>query len=185
MPALIIHGHFYQPPRENPWTGVVEVEPGAAPFHDWNERIHSECYQPNAGARITDPATGRERSVNNYANISFNFGPTLLSWLQDNHPDTYASIIDADQQSALQRAGHGNAIAQAYGHAILPLCNERDQRTQILWGIADFRQRFGRTAEALWLPETACNDQVIGALIDEGLRFVILAPHQAARIRAI
>ena len=184
MPALIIHGHFYQPPRENPWTGVVEAEPSAAPFHDWNERIHSECYQPNGCIRITDPATGRERVVNNYANISFNFGPTLLSWLKSNHPGTYAGIIDADQASARARAGHGNAIAQAYGHAILPLCNERDRQTQIRWGLADFRDRFGRDPEAMWLPETACNDDVMGALIDGGLRFVILAPNQAARVQA-
>ena len=183
MPALIIHGHFYQPPRENPWTGVVEVEPSAAPFHDWNERIHSECYQPNGCTRITDPATGRERVVNNYTNISFNFGPTLLSWLKSNHSDTYTSIIDADQQSSRERNGHGNAIAQAYGHAILPLYNERDRQTQIRWGLADFRDRFGRDPEAMWLPETACNDDVMGALIDAGLRFVILAPHQAARVR--
>ena len=184
MTALIIHGHFYQPPRENPWTGVVEVEPSAAPFHDWNERIHSECYQPNAAAHIADPATGRERIINNYANISFNFGPTLLSWLKSNHPITYAAIIDADEQSARERAGHGNAIAQAYGHAILPLCNERDRQTQIRWGLADFRDRFAREPESMWLPETACNDQVMNALIDAGLRFVILAPNQAARVRA-
>ena len=185
MPALIIHGHFYQPPRENPWTGVVEIEPGAAPFHDWNERIHSECYGPNAGVRMLDPATGRERIVNNYANISFNFGPTLLSWLKVEHSDTYAGIISADQQSARERAGHGNAIAQAYGHAILPLCNERDRQTQIQWGLADFRDRFGREAESIWLSETACNDDVLSLLIEAGLRFVILAPHQASRIRAI
>jgi alpha-amylase/alpha-mannosidase (GH57 family) len=185
MTALIIHGHFYQPPRENPWTGVVEVEPSAAPFHDWNERIHSECYQPNAGAHITDPATGTKRIVNNYANISFNFGPTLLSWLKSNHPTTYAAIIDADERSARERAGHGNAIAQAYGHAILPWCNERDRRTQIRWGVADFRGRFAREPESMWLPETACNDEVMGALIDAGLRFVILAPNQAARMRAV
>jgi len=185
MPALIIHGHFYQPPRENPWTGIVEVEPGAAPFHDWNERVHAECYQPNAGVRITHPGTGREIIVNNYANISFNFGPTLLSWLRDKHPKTYAKIIDADQQSAHERGGHGNAIAQAYGHAILPLCNEHDRQTQIQWGLADFRDRFGRDAESIWLPETACNDDVMRLLIEAGLRFVILAPHQAARVRAI
>ena len=185
MTALIIHGHFYQPPRENPWTGVVEPEAGAAPFHDWNERIHSECYQPNAGARITDPATGRQRIVNNYANISFNFGPTLLSWLKDRHPDTYADIIDADQQSARERDGHGNAIAQAYGHAILPLCNERDRQTQINWGLMDFRERFGRDAVSIWLPETASNDDVMDLLIEAGLRFVILAPHQASRVRPI
>jgi alpha-amylase/alpha-mannosidase (GH57 family) len=186
MPALIIHGHFYQPPRENPWSGIVEGEPSAAPFHDWNERIHTECYQPNAFARISDPDTGGERVVNNYAKISFNFGPTLLTWLERNHAETYARIIDADHESALKHgSGHGNAIAQAYGHAILPLCNERDLRTQIRWGIADFQHRFGRRPEAQWLPETACNDAVMNALIDEGLRFVILAPHQAGRLRAI
>lgn len=184
MPALIIHGHFYQPPRENPWTGVVEAEPSATPFHDWNERIYSECYQPNSSAAIVDPETGENRIVNNYANISFNFGPTLAGWLEQNHPDTYARIVAADQRSALKHGGHGNAIAQAYGHAILPLCNEYDRRTQIRWGVADFRHRFGRDPEAMWLPETACNDQVLAGLIDEGLRFVILAPHQAARVRA-
>jgi alpha-amylase/alpha-mannosidase (GH57 family) len=185
MPTLIIHGHFYQPPRENPWTGVVETQPSAAPFHDWNERIHSECYQPNAFARIVDPPAGKEMIINNYAGLSFNFGPTLLSWLETNHPDTYERIIVADRESANTRGGHGNAIAQAFGHPILPLCNEGDRRTQIRWGVADFRYRFGRDPEALWLPETACNDAVLGSLIDEGLRFVILAPHQAARARAI
>src|SRR5213593_2219186 len=184
MPSLIIHGHFYQPPRENPWTGFVEEQPSAAPFHDWNERIHSECYGPNAFAVITDPMTGDPRTINNYANISFNFGPTLLSWLHRNHPDTYARIVSADRESIEKRGGHGNAIAQAYGHAILPLCNQRDLRTQIRWGLADFRRHFARDAEAMWLPETACNDEVMAALIDEGLRFVILAPHQAARVRA-
>ena len=184
MRSLIIHGHFYQPPRENPWTGIVEAEPSAAPFHDWNERIHSECYRPNASAQIFDPLGGEDRLVNNYANINFNFGPTLLSWLEPNHPDTYARIIAADRDSAAKRGGHGNAIAQAYGHAILPLCNERDLRTQIRWGVADFRYRFAREPQALWLPETACNDAVMSALIDEGFRFVILAPHQAARVRA-
>jgi len=183
MGSLIIHGHFYQPPRENPWTGTIEPEPSAAPFHDWNERIHSECYGPNAFARIVNPTTGEEQIVNNYAKISFNFGPTLLGWLEQNHPETYDRIIDADRDSAESRGGHGNAIAQAYGHAILPLCNERDLRTQVRWGIADFRARFGRDPEALWLPETACNDRVMDALIDEGLRFVILAPNQAARVR--
>jgi alpha-amylase/alpha-mannosidase (GH57 family) len=184
MTALIIHGHFYQPPRENPWTGIVEREPGAAPFHDWNERIHSECYQPNAFARINDSGTGNERVINNYSKISFNFGPSLLTWLEHNHAETYARIIDADHESALKAGGHGSAIAQAYGHAILPLCNERDLRTQIRWGIADFQHRFARRPEAMWLPETACNEAAMNALVDEGLRFVILAPHQAARLRA-
>jgi alpha-amylase/alpha-mannosidase (GH57 family) len=181
MTALIIHGHFYQPPRENPWTGVIDPEPGARPFHDWNERIHAECYQPNSAARIV--VDGKERVVNNYAHISFDFGPTLLSWLQRYHPTTYAQIIAADSESAVRQRGHGNAIAQAYNHAILPLCNERDRRTQVRWGNADFRERFGRAPEAMWLPETACNDEVLGLLIAEGLRFVILAPQQAARVR--
>lgn len=170
MTALIIHGHFYQPPRENPWTGEVEREPSAAPFHDWNERIHNECYAPNAAA-------------DNYAKISFNFGPTLLSWLERAHPETYRHVLSADRESAAQRGGHGNAIAQAYGHAILPLCNERDRLTQVVWGIADFRFRFGREPEALWLPETAANDATLALLIDQGLRYVILAPEQAKRVK--
>ena len=170
MKALVVHGHFYQPPRENPWTGEVEREPSAAPYHDWNERIHDECYAPNAAA-------------NNYARISFNFGPTLLSWLERHHAGTYQQIIAADRESIAQRSGHGNAIAQAYGHAILPLCNERDRLTQVVWGIADFRFRFGREPEALWLPETAANDATLALLIDQGLRYVILAPEQARRVR--
>jgi alpha-amylase/alpha-mannosidase (GH57 family) len=182
MPALIIHGHFYQPPRENPWTGVVEEEPSAAPFHDWNERIHFECYRANAFVRVGETGPD-EQFINNYAHLSFNFGPTLLSWLERYHGYTYARILAADRQSALTHQGHGNAIAQAYGHAILPLCNERDLRTQIRWGLADFRYRFGRNAEAMWLPETACNDRVMSAMTDEGLRYVILEPHQAGRVR--
>lgn len=170
MTALIIHGHFYQPPRENPWTGEVEAQPSAAPYHDWNERIHAECYAPNA-------------AVNNYARMSFNFGPTLLSWLERHHPDTYHHIIAADRESIAQRGGHGNAIAQAYGHAILPLCNERDRLTQVVWGVADFRFRFGREPEALWLPETAANDATLELLIEQNLRYVILAPEQAKRVR--
>src|SRR5688572_7149993 len=171
MTALIVHGHFYQPPRENPWTGEVEHQPTAAPYHDWNERIHAECYAPNAVA-------------NNYARISFNFGPTLLSWLERHHRDTYQHILAADRESAAQRGGHGNAIAQAYGHAILPLCNERDRLTQVVWGVADFRFRFGREPEALWLPETAANDATLALLIDQGLRYVILSPEQAKRVRS-
>ncbi|MEP6570987.1 MAG: DUF3536 domain-containing protein [Acidobacteriota bacterium] len=183
MTALIIHGHFYQPPRENPWTGIIDPEPSALPFHDWNERIHAECYQPNSEVRIMDG--GEERIVNNYAHLSFDFGPTLLSWLQRYHTDTYARIIAADAESVIEHNGHGNAIAQAYNHAILPLCNPRDRTTQVRWGIADFRYRFGREPESMWLPETAGNDDVLSLLIDEGLRFVILAPQQAARVRSI
>lgn len=164
MTALVIHGHFYQPPRENPWTGKIEPEPGAAPYHDWNERIHAECYAPN---------------IDNYPHISFNFGPTLMSWLESHHPNTYQKILEADRTSAVRRGGHGNAIAQAYGHAILPLCNGRDRVTQVVWGLADFRFRFGREAEALWLPETAANDDVLALLIEQGMRYVILSPEQA------
>jgi alpha-amylase/alpha-mannosidase (GH57 family) len=183
MTSIIIHGHFYQPPRENPWTGTVDEEPSARPFHDWNERVHAECYQPNSAVAIDDPANNAERIVNNYAQLSFDFGPTLLSWLERQHPETYARILAADVESVRLRGGHGNAIAQAYSHAILPLCNERDQRTQVRWGLADFRYRFRREPESMWLPETACNDDVLGVLIDEGLRFVILAPGQAERVR--
>ena len=184
MTALIIHGHFYQPPREDPWTGEIERQPSAAPYHDWNERIHDECYQPNAFAHIVGSGGVIERTVNNYANISFNFGPTLLSWLQWSHPRTYQRILEADRTSAQRRGGHGNAIAQAYGHAILPLCDERDRLTQVLWGLSDFRYRFGREAESLWLPETGCDDATLRVLIDQGLRFVILAPQQARRFRS-
>ncbi|PWT90963.1 MAG: glycoside hydrolase, partial [Blastocatellia bacterium] len=182
MSALIIHGHFYQPPRENPWTGEVEREPSAVPYHDWNERIHSESYGPNAFARITGDVA--DYVVNNYTNISFNFGPTLLSWLEKAQPRTYQRILDADRESAVERDGHGNAIAQAYGHAILPLSNDRDRLTQIVWGIEDFRHRFKREPESLWLPEAACNDATLGTLIDFGLRYVILAPEQAKNVRA-
>jgi alpha-amylase/alpha-mannosidase (GH57 family) len=185
MKPLIIHGHFYQPPRENPWTGIVDPEPSAQPFHDWNERIHAECYLPNSAVRIVDAKTNLELIVNNYAQMSFDFGPTLLSWLELQHPETYARIIAADLESAAKHSGHGNALAQAYNHAILPLSNERDQRTQIRWGLADFRHRFNRDAEGMWLPETASNDGVLGLLIDEGLRFVILAPQQAKRVRSV
>jgi alpha-amylase/alpha-mannosidase (GH57 family) len=181
MNGLIVHGHFYQPPRESPWTGIVPRELGAAPYHDWNERIYHECYRPNAIARIGGDVP--DRLVNNYSNISFNFGPTLLSWLQSHHPQTYNQILLADRGSVARHSGHGNAIAQAYGHAILPLCNQRDRLTQIVWGLEDFRYRFGREPESLWLPETACNDETLSLLIDQGLRFVILAPEQAERLR--
>jgi alpha-amylase/alpha-mannosidase (GH57 family) len=182
--ALVIHGHFYQPPRENPWTDHIEHQPSAHPFSNWNERITSECYRPNAFARIVDNYGRVERIVNNYSLINFNFGATLLSWLERFHPATYARILEADRTSARARGGHGNAIAQGYHHSILPLCNERDRRTEIRWGLADFRRRFGREAESLWLPETACNDATLGALIDEGLKYVILSPFQAERVRA-
>jgi alpha-amylase/alpha-mannosidase (GH57 family) len=183
--ALIVHGHFYQPPRENPWTNAVERQPGARPFDNWNERIHFECYRPNAYARVVDLYGRVERIVNNYASINFNFGATLLNWLARHHPETYARVLEADRVSACSRGGHGNAIAQGYHHSILPLCNARDRLTEIRWGVADFQSRFGRDPESLWLPETACDDATLGALIDEGLAYVILSPFQAARVRPV
>ena len=183
MPALIIHGHFYQPPRENPRTGEIELQNSAAPYHDWNERIHAECYGPNAFARVGNDTSAR--IVNNYANISFNFGPTLLSWLESHQPHTYQRILDADAESLVRYKGHGNAIAQAYGHAILPLLNARDRLTHVVWGLEDFRHRFRRPAEAMWLPETACNDETLELLIEQGMRYVILAPNQARRVRRL
>ncbi len=185
MTALIIHGHFYQPPRENPWTGVVDREFGADPYHDWNERIHAECYAPNAQAQIMGAQETVARTVNNYEKISFNFGPTLLSWLERHHPQTYKRIIEADLISRKTRGGHGNAIAQAYSHAILPLANDQDRLTQVVWGLADFRNRFARAPESLWLPETACDNRTLDLLIEQQLRFVILAPTQAARWRTL
>ncbi|HEX2573020.1 MAG TPA: DUF3536 domain-containing protein [Polyangia bacterium] len=185
MTAVVIHGHFYQPPRENPWTGLLDRETSAAPYHDWNQRIHHECYRPNAFARILDEYGRVERIVNNYAYMNFNFGPSLLSWMETYDPTTYARILAADRLSAEQHGGHGNAIAQAYNHVILPLCHARDRITQVRWGLRDFRHRFGRDAESLWLPETACSDAVLGTLIDEGLRYVILSPYQAERVRPL
>lgn len=189
---IVVHGHFYQPPREDPRTGQIDVQPSAAPAHDWNERVHSECYRPNAFARIPAPVdapttepleatTGQTEDsvvVNNFEKLSFDVGPTLLSWMEEADPETYARIIEADAASAL-RLGHGNAMAQAYHHTILPLSPVRDIRTQVRWGLADFRRRFGREAEGMWLPETAANDDVLSVLIEEGVRFTILAPNQA------
>jgi alpha-amylase/alpha-mannosidase (GH57 family) len=177
---VAVHGHFYQPPRENPWTGEIDRQPSAAPFHDWNERIHAECYRPNALATLQ--TEGGERVVNNFERLSFNVGPTLLSWIERFHPATYARILDADQRS-IERLGRGNAIAQSFHHTILPLSPERDVRTQVRWGLTDFRHRFGRDSEGMWLPETAANDDVLKVLIEEGVRFTILAPHQAERWR--
>lgn len=180
---LCLHGHFYQPPRENPWLNTVEVQDSAYPFHDWNARIAAECYEPNGAARIKTPE-GRIRDiVNNYARISFNVGPTLLSWLERERPKAYERILEADRQS-VQRSGHGNALAQGYSHSILPLCSPRDRRTQIRWGIADFRHRFQRDPEGFWLPELAVDLDTLRDLANEGIRFVILSPYQARRLRA-
>jgi len=180
---ICIHGHFYQPPRENPWLEDVEVEDSAAPYHDWNDRITAECYAPNAAARILD-AQGRIASLaNNYANISFNFGPTLLSWLEDHRPDVYEQILNADRSSVVAHNGHGNAIAQCYNHAIMPLASKRDKRIQVGWGIADFEYRFGRKPEGIWLPETAVDLETLQTLAEFGIKFTILAPSQAQSIR--
>src|SRR5688572_21909727 len=164
---ITIHGHFYQPPRENPWLEAVETQDSASPYHDWNERITAECYDANATSRILDPRDRILKIVNNYASISFNFGPTLLSWLQECAPDTYAAIIDADRQSRARHSGHGCAIAQAYNHLILPLASERDQRTQVRWGVRDFEFRFGRKPEGMWLPESAVDIASLEALAAE------------------
>ncbi|MDZ7266288.1 MAG: DUF3536 domain-containing protein [candidate division KSB1 bacterium] len=182
---LTIHGHFYQPPRENPWTEVIERQDSAAPFHDWNERIDHECYTPNAYARISDHDNRITTIVNNFEWINFNVGPTLLSWLEKFSPRTYQRILAADRNSLRRHPGHGAAIAQAYNHAILPLCNEQDLNTQIRWGLADFRHRFGREPEAMWLPETAVNDRVLRALIAHQMKYVILSPYQAQRVRPL
>ena len=171
--ALVVHGHFYQPPRENPWTEEVPREPSAAPFHDWNERIALESYRPNAFARVLDERGRVVAIVNNYEHLSFDFGPTLTSWLEEHEPDAYQRVLAADRV-------FGGGVAQAYFHVILPLATERDVRTQVRWGLAEFEHRFGRRAEGIWLPETAVNDDVLRILAEEGVAFTILAPGQSA-----
>ena len=180
---VCVHGHFYQPPRENPWLETVEIQDSAAPYHDWNDRITAECYAPNGASRITNKEDEIIRIMNNYARMSFNFGPTLLSWLQDKAPRTYRMILDADKASQLRYSGHGSAIAQVYNHIIMPLANRRDALTQIRWGIADFEMRFGRKPEGMWLAETAVNRSVLDLMAQEGIKFTILAPSQCARVR--
>ena len=182
---ICIHGHFYQPPRENAWLEFVELQDSAYPFHDWNERITAECYAPNGMSRILDGYHNIVKITNNYAHISFNFGPALLAWLAQKEPETYQAILDADKESQKRFSGHGNAIAQSYNHAILPLCNSRDKYTQAYWGIRDFEFRFGRKPEGMWLPETAVDLQTLDILAGLGLRFTILSPYQAKRTRKI
>ncbi|MGQ0601193.1 MAG: DUF3536 domain-containing protein, partial [Anaerolineales bacterium] len=184
MPHLCIHGHFYQPPRENPWTDEIDRELSAAPYHDWNERINEECYRANAFARVLADDGRVVDILNNYEYLSFNFGPTLLSWIRHHAPDVYDRIREGDAASR-KRLGHGNAIAQVYNHIIMPLANRRDKVTQVQWGLADFRFHFGREAEAIWLAETAVDEETLEVLAEAGLRFVILAPRQAARIRPL
>ncbi|MBD3331569.1 DUF3536 domain-containing protein [candidate division GN15 bacterium] len=182
---VCIHGHFYQPPRENPWLEEVELQDSAYPFHDWNSRITAECYAPNAASRILDDDRRIVDIVNNYSRISFNFGPTLLSWLERHEPATYAAIREAHELSKERFNGHGSALAQVYGHLIMPLANTRDKRTQIVWGIRDFQQRFGDRPEGIWLAETAVDIETLELCVEHGIRFTILAPRQAKRIRKL
>jgi alpha-amylase/alpha-mannosidase (GH57 family) len=180
---ICIHGHFYQPPRENPWLEDIELQDSAYPFHDWNERISEECYKTNTASRILDEEGDIASIVNNYSQINFNFGPTLLSWMKKHQPEIYQSILDADKISQERFKGHGSAIAQTYNHMIMPLANERDKYTQVYWGIRDFQERFGRKPEGMWLPETAVDYATLETLANLGIKYTILAPHQAANIR--
>ncbi len=180
---VCIHGHFYQPPRENPWIDSIETQDSAAPFHDWNDRITNECYGPNAAARILDLNGDVSFIQNNYSKISFNFGPTLLSWLENHRPTIYRSILEADRISLKRFNGHGSALAQVYNHVIMPLANRRDKQTQIEWGVQDFEYRFSRKPEGIWLAETAVDQETLELLLDAGIRFTILAPRQASHIR--
>lgn len=182
---VCIHGHFYQPPRENPWLESVELQDSAYPYHDWNERITAECYGPNTASRILDGQNRIVKIVNNYARISYNFGPTLLRWMQEKSPGCYAGVLAADKESQARFGGHGSALSQAYNHAILPLMNRRDRVTQVKWGLRDFEARFGRKAEGMWLPEAAVDLETLDILAEHGVQFTVLAPHQASRVRPL
>jgi alpha-amylase/alpha-mannosidase (GH57 family) len=182
---VCIHGHFYQPPRENPWLETIETQDSAAPYHDWNERICAECYATNGAARVVNKENEITRIVNNYARMSFNFGPTLLSWVAENAPRTYRMILDGERRSRDLFQGHSSAMAQVYNHMIMPLANRRDRLTQIRWGISDYRHRFGHAPEGMWLAETAADTETLELLATEGIRFTVLAPRQCKRVRAI
>jgi len=176
---VCIHGHFYQPPRENPWLEAIEPQPSAHPYRDWNERITAECYRPNTAARVVDGSGTIIQIVDNFQRMSFNVGPTLMSWLEEHAPDVYRALIEADRASVARFSGHGSAMAQAYNHMIMPLASARDRATQVRWGIADFRHRYGRMPEGMWLAECAVDTPTLEALADEGILFTVLAPHQA------
>jgi alpha-amylase/alpha-mannosidase (GH57 family) len=180
---VCIHGHFYQPPRENPWLEEVELQDSAYPYHDWNERVTAECYAPNTASRILDSERRIVDIVNNYSKISFDFGPTLLSWMEKHNPGVYRAIVEADRSSRERFSGHGSALAQAYSHLIMPLANKRDKTTQVAWGIRDFQKRFGRFPEGMWLPETAVDIETLSVLAEAGVKFTILAPRQAKRVK--
>ncbi len=182
---LTIHGHFYQPPRENPWLEEIEIQDSARPFHDWNERVSNECYEPNTVSRIVDESNKILDIVNNYQNMSFNIGPTLLSWMEKYAPCSYRRIITADKNSIELYGGHGCAIAQVYNHIIMPLANTNDKYTQAIWGIRDFQKRFGRAPEGIWLAETAVDAETLEVLIDLGIRYTILSPFQAQCVRKL
>jgi hypothetical protein len=184
MKYICIHGHFYQPPRENPWLEAIEPQDEAAPYHDWNERINAECYAPNTASRVLDDRDRIVDIINNYGRISFDFGPTLHSWLLEKAPDVYRAVLDADLESRDRFQGHGSAMAQAYNHVILPLASREDKEIQVVWGIRDFELRFGRKPEGMWLPETAVDVETLEALAARDIRFTVLAPSQAARVRA-
>jgi alpha-amylase/alpha-mannosidase (GH57 family) len=182
---ICIHGHFYQPPREDPWTGKVEAEESAKPFHDWNERISSECYRANTQASILDAKGQVAARVNNFSKMSFDIGPTLLSWLVEHDRQAYQAILEGDRQSVLERGGHGNAMAQVYNHLIMPLASKQDKITQVIWGIKDFEFHYKRRPEGMWLSETAVDHETLNILAEQGILFTVLAPHQAKRVRHV
>ncbi|HEY3931552.1 MAG TPA: DUF3536 domain-containing protein [Verrucomicrobiae bacterium] len=182
---ICIHGHFYQPPRENPWLEAVEMQDSASPYHDWNERITVECYAPNARARLLDGKGRIENIVSNYSRMSFNFGPTVLMWMKEKMPEIHDAIVDADKKSRERFSGHGSALAQVYNHMILPLANTRDKHTQVIWGIRDFESRFGRKPEGMWLAETAADNETLDVLAEHGIKFTVLSPFQANRVRPL
>jgi alpha-amylase/alpha-mannosidase (GH57 family) len=182
---ICIHGHFYQPPRENPWLEEVELQESARPYHDWNARITAECYARNGASRILDPDGRINEIVNNYSKISFNIGPTLLSWMENNDPDAYRAILEADKLSQQRFSGHGGALAQVYNHIIMPLASTRDKRTQVIWGIRDFESRYHRKPEGMWLAETAVDLESLDIMAEQGIKFTVLAPHQARRVKKL
>jgi alpha-amylase/alpha-mannosidase (GH57 family) len=182
---ICVHGHFYQPPRENPWLEDVEVQDSAHPYHDLNERITFECYSPNAASRMLDEQGRIVDIVDNYRKISFNFGPTLLSWMERRAPELHDKIVQADRLSVKDRSGHGNALAQVYNHIIMPLASRRDKITQVRWGVRDFERRFGRKPEGMWLAETAADSESLEILADHGIKFTILSPLQARQVRPL
>lgn len=181
---VCIHAHFYQPPRENPWLEEVELQDSAYPHHDWNEKITAECYAPNTASRILGQDGKIIDIVNNYSKISFNVGPTLLYWLEKHEPEVYQAILEADRLSINRFSGHGSAIAQVYNHIIMPLANKRDKYTQVVWGIKDFQKRFKRFPEGMWLSETAVDTETLEILAELGIRYTVLAPCQAKRVRS-